>query len=108
MNELIAQALSNLGILCYAITRRANNVECIVYNYTSIPNQYADNTLKDTKYTILINVYSKTNIEITKKNVLIAMRNAGFQGGQVQKTLVEDSSIGLYNTPIMFNGHISE
>ena len=108
MNELIEQALSSLGIPSYAITRRVNNVECIVYNYISNPNYYADNTLKDTKYTILINVYSKTNTEATKKNVLNAMRNAGFLGGQVQKTLVEDSSIGLYNTPIMFNGHISE
>ena len=108
MNKLIAQALISLGIPTYFITRGTNNVECIVYNYISNPILYSDNTLKGTEYTILLNVYSKTNIETTKKNVLAAMRTSKFQGGQVQKTLLEDSSIGLYNTPITFNGYIAE
>lgn len=107
MNKLIAQALNSIGIPIYFITRGTNNVECVVYNYISNPSYYADNTPKGTEYTILLNVYSKTNIEITKKNVLEAMRNAGFKGGQVQNTIVEDSNIVLYNTPIRFNGYIA-
>lgn len=107
MNKLIAQALSGLGIPTYFITR-GSSIECIVYNYISTPRNYADNTLKGTSYTILLNVYSKTNIETIKKNVLQAMRNAGFKGGQIQNTLIEDSSIGLFNTPIRFNGYIGE
>ena len=108
VNKLIEQALSGLGIPCYSITRGTNNVECIVYNYTSNPGRYADNTLKGTKYIILLNIYSKTNVETTKKNVLEAMRNAGFKGGQVQNTVVENPTIGLFNTPIRFNAYIAE
>ena len=108
MYEIIKAAIESLSVPLFYVTRGTNNVECIVYNYISTPSLYTDNTLKGTEYKILLNVYSKTDVEKTKKNVLMAMRSSGFKGGRAQATLLEDSTLGLYNTAISFNYYIAE
>lgn len=112
MSERIKNALQNIGIPCYFLTRGKNNVECIVYNYISSPLYYADNTIKATRYTVLLNVYLKAHrdIEQMKADILETMREYGFQGGTVATTMPETTNDGfvLFNTPITFNTFMNE
>lgn len=112
MSERIKNALQNIGIPCYFLTRGKNNVECIVYNYISSPLYYADNTIKATRYTVLLNVYLKANrdIEQMKADILETMREYGFQGGTMATTMPETTNDGLvlFNTPITFNTFMNE
>lgn len=100
INNKIKFALSELDIPNYFITRSNNKAPCIVYNYISNPKYFSDNTEKSTQYTVLINLYSLTDIEDTKKNVLYTMKKHGFMKTTVQSTMLDDS--GFFNTPIQF------
>ena len=104
MNKLIKQALDSINMKSFFITKDNYEGECVVYNYISSPAYYADNTKKGDKYTILLNVYSKTKIEETKSKVIKVMNAYGIRGGVAQKTMKEEN--GLFNTPIQFNGFI--
>lgn len=101
MNSKIKQALESVGIKCFYIDRGTYAEDCVVYNYISKPSYYADNTLKGTEYTVLLNVYSKSGIEATKAKVIKAMNDNGIKGGIAQKTIKEDI---FYNTAIQFAG----
>ncbi len=101
MNKLIKQALDSIGINSFYITKESYEGECVVYNYISKPSYYADNKLKGTEYTILLNVYSKSKIEETKSKVINVLNAYGIRGGVAQKTMKEED--GLFNTPIQFN-----
>ena len=105
MNKLIKQALDSIGVKSFFITKESYEGECVVYNYISSPSYYADNIKKGDKYTILLNLYSKTGIESTKTNVIKAMNSYGIRGGVAQKTIKEEN--GMFNTPIQFNGFMS-
>lgn len=107
MGDEIRRALDVVGLPNYFVTRGSNNTECIVYNYTSTPCYYADNTLKGTEYTILLNIYTKDKVEAYKKQVLEAMRSSGFKGGNVGATVPEynmNETDFFYNTAITFKG----
>ena len=108
MEKKIRKALNDIGIPCYFVTRGNNDVECIVYNYIPFPSYYADNKLKGTKYTILINIYSKEKTEFLKNKVLETMRQNGFKGGSIKATIpvAEQKGQNFYNTAITFNGFI--
>lgn len=97
---LINNALKNVGLPIYFISRNDLVSECIVYNYIEAPNNYGDMKESSTKYTVLLNVYSKSKIEATKKKVKDLMLNAGFKKVIVTGTLKEEN--GLYNTPMQF------
>lgn len=103
MGEEIKQALLSIGIKSFYITRKDYIGECVVYNYLSNPNEYADNVEKVREYTILLNIYSLTGVERTKTNILNVMLNNGFRGGKEQNTQVETG--GYYNTAITFKGY---
>lgn len=103
MEQIIRKALSELALKSFYITRGDYDGECIVYNYTSTPGYYSDNSEKSRKYTILLNIYSNKNIEKTKNEVFEAMKKAGFKGGQIQKTEEEViKEVTYYNTPMIF------
>ena len=107
LEEKIRKALSEVGIKSFYITRGDYKKECIVYNYTSTSGYHADNVEKSRKYTVLLNIYSTHDIEKTKNNVFNAMINAGFKGGQIQKTEEEVRKETTYfNTPMMFKGRL--
>lgn len=110
MREIIRNVLKGLGLAMYFVTRGTNNGECVIYNYTSAPLLYADNTLKGTSYTILLNVRVKSNVDSTNKSIIEAFNNAGINGGTVQATQLENVSDGTniqyYNTAITFNGYM--
>ncbi|MGL5190918.1 MAG: hypothetical protein ACRC7S_14850 [Cetobacterium sp.] len=100
INDKIKVALSELDIPAYFITRAENKAPCIVYNYIETPKYFSDNTEKSTQYTVLINLYSLTDIENSKKIVLDTMKKNDFMKTTVQSTMLDDS--GFFNTPMQF------
>ncbi len=103
MEQIIREALKDIEIQKFFITRGDNEGECIVYNYISAPGYHSDNGEKTRKYTVLLNIYSCKDIEKTKNKVFEAMLKAGFKGGQVQKTEKEViKEVAYYNTPMIF------
>lgn len=100
IGTLIINALKDIGLPCYFLKRNDETSECIVYNYIEMPNGYGDMKESSTKYTILLNLYCKTKIEINKKKVKEAMLNAGFKKITIAGTVLEQNS--LYNTALQF------
>lgn len=100
ISTLVKNALSDLDLPNYFITRLSDKNECIVYNYTAIPSWSADNEEKATKYTVMINLYCKSNIEKNKKDIIIAMQKAGFMRKSVASTVANDT--GFFCTAITF------
>lgn len=111
MFELVKNALKDLNIPIFYLTRSENSkIPCIVVNYSSVPELYADNNLIGSTYSILLNVITKSNIEKTNQAVLKAMRESKFKGGRVQATQPEfnGTQVIAFNTAITFNKYISE
>ena len=109
MNKKIGKALLTIGLPVYFINKGVKkDKEYIIFNYSSYPSYYADNTLKCTNYTILINLYCISNIEQYKTNILKTMREYGFNGGNSEPTNTESDSNGnlIYNTAITFKGFL--
>lgn len=109
MNKKIGQALLSVGLPVYYITKgNKKDTEYIVFNYSAYPSTYADNKLKGTNYTILINLYCTSNIEEYKDSILNIMRSNGFVGGNLEPTHTESDSNGsiIYNTAIVFKGFL--
>lgn len=102
MNKLIKQALDSIPIENFFITKEDYEGECVVYNYVSTPGFYADNAKKGDKYTILVNIYCKSDVEITKTKVIKAMNNFGIKGEISERAFREN---GLFNIPIKFKGY---
>lgn len=104
MLELLRETLENI-LPSYFVTRGDNNPDCIVYNYISKPSYYADNALKGTEYTVLINIICTSNVESYKKQVVNLLLDVGFKGGNVQATKIESKEIEgdtVFNTAITF------
>lgn len=108
MIKKIKEALNSISIPSYYLIRDGTEEECIVYSYISNPQEYADNAIRNTKYTILINIYVKNNVENIKKEVLNSMRLNGFLGGNVQNTMpiYRDNQLIEFNTAIKFVGYM--
>lgn len=108
MEEKIREALRKTGIKSFFIMRDEKYLgECIVYNYTSSPGYYSDNKEKSRRYTILLNVYLTSKIEGKKSKIYDAMIEAGFKGGQIQRTEKETiKELQYFNTPMMFKGRL--
>lgn len=100
IGDLIKNALKDVGLPAYFLKRNDETSECIVYNYIETPNSYGDMKEMSTKYTILINLYCKTKIELNKKKVKDAMLNAGFKKITITGTVQEQNN--LYNTALQF------
>ena len=100
IGELIINSLKGIGLPCYFLKRNDESSECIVYNYVESPNNFGDMKESSTKYTILLNVYSSSKVESTKKKVKEAMLNSGFKKIIIPGTVEEEN--GLYNTAMQF------
>lgn len=100
INEKIKNALADIALQSYFITRANDKTECIVYNYTEKPCRSADNEEKATMYTVMLNLYCKSNVENNKKLIINAMQKAGFIRKSVAATVVVDS--GFLCTAITF------
>lgn len=99
IGTLIKNALSDVGLPNFYIKREDETIECIVYNYIEKPNSYGDMKESSTKYTVLLNVYSKSKVEATKKKVKESMLNAGFKKVVIPNTVLENE---IYNTAMQF------
>lgn len=106
MNEKIKKALESIGVKSFFQHRGNDKEECVVYTYFSGPLSYADNRETAREYTILLNVYSKDDIESKNEKVRKAMIDAGFRGGRVQTPNLEQN--GFSNTAIQFKGYLLE
>ncbi len=100
ITEKIKNALVDIALPCYFITRANDKTDCIVYNYIEKPSRSADNEEKATLYTVMLNLYCKSNIENNKKKIINAMQNAGFLRKSVASTIVGDA--GFFCTAITF------
>lgn len=100
IGDLIKNALQNTGLPCYFLKKLDETSEGIVYNYIEMPLAYGDMRESSTKYTILLNLYTKSKIELTKKIVKNAMLDAGFKKSIIVGTVQEQNS--LYNTAMTF------
>ena len=84
----------------YFITRASDKNECIVYNYVATPSWSADNEEKAVKYTVMVNLYCKQNIEKYKKEIVESMQKAGFMRKSVASTVVNET--GFFCTALTF------
>lgn len=100
IGTLIKNALKDIGLSTFYIKRQDDISECIVYNYAEYPNAYGDMKESSTRYIVLLNVYSKSAVEFTKKKVKDAMINAGFKKVIIPNTVQESNE--MYNTPMQF------
>ena len=100
ISDLIKNALNNINLPNYFITRASDKEECIVYNYVAVPSWSADNEEKAVKYNVIVNLYCKRNIEQNKRNIVEAMQKAGFVRKSVASTVANDT--GFYATAIQF------
>lgn len=106
INEKIKLSLSTLDIPSYFITRGENKAPCIVFNYNESPKSFADDEESITSYTVLLNLYTLSQIEKNKKDVLDIMRINGFIRTSIQSTLLDDT--GYFNTPMLFKIDLRE
>ena len=84
ITQKIKNALADVSLPNYFITRANDKTECIVYNYIEKPSRAADNEEKATLYTVMLN----------------AMQNAGFIRKSVASTVIVDSD--FFCTAITF------
>ena len=99
INEKIEEALKDIKLPKNYLKRKKDETECIVYNYIENPLGYGDMKEFSTKYTVLINLYTKGNVEKNRKLVKKAMLDSGF------KKIVIPSPVctnGVYNTAMQF------
>lgn len=100
IGTLIKNALKDIGLPIYFLKRQSETEEAVVYNYLESANSYGDMKESSSKYTVLLNVYSKTKIEANKKKVKDAMLENGFKKVIIAGTVQETN--GLYNTAMQF------
>ena len=100
ISEKIKNALADISLPNYFITRANDKTECIVYNYIEKTSRMADNEEKATMYTVMLNLYCKSNVENNKKLIINAMQKAGFIRRSVASTVVVEA--GFFCTAITF------
>lgn len=100
ISEKIKSALADVSLPNYFITRANDKTECIVYNYIEKPSRAADNEEKATLYTVMLNLYCKSNVENNKKKIINSMQSAGFIRKSVASTVIVDSD--FFCTAITF------
>lgn len=77
MNEVIEEALKDVGIPCFMSERPKNIMPCIVYHYIELGGLNADNKEEILKYDVYINLFAVNNLIKTinlVKNALIKAR----------------------------------
>lgn len=100
IGDKIKELSSDLNIPIYYIKRPQGNNDCIIYTYTEVPKLIGDMIELGTKYTILFNVYCKSDIEKTKKQVKKVLEQHGFKKKIILGTIVEENDI--YNTAFQY------
>lgn len=100
ISEKIKNALADISLPNYFITRANDKQECIVYNYIEKPSRNADNEEKASMYVVMLNLYCKSNIENNKKLIINAMQKAGFMKKSVASTVVVEAD--FFCTAITF------
>lgn len=100
ISDKIKEMAKDLTIPCYYIKRAQGSNECIVYTYTEAPCLTGDMNELRTRYTLLFNVYCKSNVEKTKYLVKEALEKHGFKKKIILGTVLEDNNI--YNTAMQY------
>lgn len=101
ITDKIKSALVGVALPNYFVTRANNKTDCVVYNYIEKAGRFADNEEKTRTYTVMLNLYCKSNIENNKKIIINAMKNAGFIKKSVASTVVGET--GFFCTAITFS-----
>ncbi|MGL5152979.1 MAG: hypothetical protein ACRC7N_20670 [Clostridium sp.] len=85
MENLIVDTLKDIELEAYYLTRPSELMECIVFNYIFKPCCNADNEIKAYEYTVLLNLYVKSDYDISdlRDRVIKAMSIAKFKIQQV-------------------------
>lgn len=101
IGDKIKELSNDLDIPIYYIKRPQGNNDCIIYTYTEVPKLIGDMIELGTRYTILFNVYCKSDIEKTKKKVKQVLEQHGFKKKLILGTVLEDNNI--YNTAFQYS-----
>lgn len=99
ITNLIEEALKEVQLKKSYLIRPTNLSECIVYNYIEKPNQYGDLKEVSTKYTVLLNLYTKDKVERYREIVKKAMLDKGFKKITIPPPVY---SSGIFNTAMQF------
>ena len=100
IGDKIKELSSDLNIPIYYIKRPQGATNCIIYTYTEVPSLIGDMLELGTRYTILFNIYCKSDIEKTKKQVKKVLEQCGFKKKIILGTIVEENDI--YNTAMQY------
>lgn len=100
IGDKIKELSSDLNIPIYYIKRPQGATNCIIYTYIETPALTGDMLELGTRYTILFNVYCKSDIEKTKKKVKQVLEQHGFKKKIILGTILEENDI--YNTAMQY------
>lgn len=100
IGDKIKELSSDLNIPIYYIKRPQEVTNCIIYTYTEVPTLTGDMLELGTKYTILFNVYCKSDIEKTKRKIKQVLEQHGFKKKIILGTILEENNI--YNTAMQY------
>lgn len=108
MNKLLQEVFKSINMQYFYVNKgeKTTQDKYVVFNYYSIPFTYSDNEKEGDKYTILLNVYCKKEIDKINREVVKAMNIHGIKGGKIQNPYLEEN--GYYNTAIEFEHFLRE
>ena len=98
INKRIIQALDEIKLPAFYISKGNFKEPCVVLNYIETPSSFADNKEDTTSYDVLLNVYDRENIVETSKKIINKLNEYGFRKVAIQSAL--DCNDGFFNIPI--------
>lgn len=97
MEDCISNALKEVDMDTFYLTRGDKLREGIVYSYTFEAKKFADNRETITEYNILLNVYVKAEKSISsiRDQVIKAMKKNGFKSKPVPTPNIEGDYVNM-------------
>lgn len=92
------QALDELKLQAFYITKGNFKNSCVVFNYIETPSSFTDNKEDITSYDILLNLYDRENIVETSERIIKKLNEYGFRKVAIQSAL--DCNDGFFNMSI--------
>lgn len=102
INPLIVNALLDVNLPVYFISRGDNPTPCIVFTVVETPAAYSDNQEDMTEYNVLLNVYTSEKSYVTTiSKVKECMSSAGFRK-KTNPVARWEEDLNSYNQPMEF------
>lgn len=102
MKELIEQALSGLNIPLYYVKRPQSCTYCIVYNYVETPLAGADGEEVLTRYSVVFNLITTSNINRDVELIKKALKESNFKKITINSPTMADNT-DFYQVTMQYN-----